>query len=412
MHERRILLLVYGTFQITTRAYEIGRTLKKAGYSIVVIGATREALPVTYPTKEQLDAIDISHVPLLTQVGPLTIIRLLLQLVRGDIGQKTQPMPTGRAPLRTLLNIFFFNLWVIRLGGKLKPDAIFCYGIPPLASAWGIAKRLHIPMVYDAAEGIFTIPTNLQERIQARSERIFAPRATAVVTVGERLKADLTAMGCKQVEIIGNWKRLEIYNPLGYDLITERQRLNIPEDQLIVSYIGLLFKHREIEPLLSAVAAMSDVHLVISGRGDLAEMVQEMARKAPNIHWLGWVEQDDLPRYAALSDVIYCCLSADAPTMYYAMPNKLFEALAAGRTILATRGVGEMSDFIEQTGCGYLVDAATPEALTEALSNLQDENRRKTIETAARKAGATYNWAVAEERLLKRYQDLIGLAQP
>src|SRR5690606_11374069 len=136
IHERRILLLVYGTFQITTRAYEIGRTLKKAGYRIVVIGAAREALSVTYPTKEQLDDIDISHVPLLTKAGPLTIMRLLLQLVRGDIGQKTQSMPTGRAPLRTLLNIFFFNLWVIRLGGKLKPDAIFCYGIPPLASAW------------------------------------------------------------------------------------------------------------------------------------------------------------------------------------------------------------------------------------------------------------------------------------
>jgi len=33
--------------------------------------------------------------------------------------------------------------------------------------------------------------------------------------------------------------------------------------------------------------------------------------------------------------------------MVYAMPNKLFEALAAGRVILATHGVGEMSDLIE-----------------------------------------------------------------
>ena len=53
-------------------------------------------------------------------------------------------------------------------------------------------------------------------------------------------------------------------------------------------------------------------------------------------------------------------------------PNKMFDALAAGRPVLINVP-GWLGETIDSNGCGYSVDSERPEALANALEKLADD---------------------------------------
>ena len=53
-------------------------------------------------------------------------------------------------------------------------------------------------------------------------------------------------------------------------------------------------------------------------------------------------------------------------------PNKMFDALAAGRPILINVP-GWLGETIESNGCGYSVDSEKPVALADKLEKLADD---------------------------------------
>lgn len=88
------------------------------------------------------------------------------------------------------------------------------------------------------------------------------------------------------------------------------------------------------------------------------------------------------------------------------MPNKLFEAFAAGKPIIAVRGIGEIGDILEQIPAGILLDAVTPETLKTAFQRLQDPQLVNQMRQQALYGRQLYNWSLAEERLLALYSQL------
>jgi len=65
-------------------------------------------------------------------------------------------------------------------------------------------------------------------------------------------------------------------------------------------------------------------------------------------------------------------LDLDVPRRRAAMPIKLFEYMAAGLPVIATR-VGQAADLIEELDCGIVVEAGDSDAYASAIQRLLDD---------------------------------------
>lgn len=376
--------------------------LMQAGYAVTVIGAARRA---GLPARDPQQAITLAPV-----VGRQTLVELLRSLGRwwrGDLGEVTT---APARPQTGLLDLVFFSLWCLRLGWRLPADVVHAHDLSPLPAAWLLARRHRARLVYDSHESAPDMYGGFKGRAMAWLERRFIRRPQVVLTVGDRLAAALRARGARRVEVVGNWKRLEDFTLPAEQMRAERQRLGLSDSGLVVCYLGGLQVDRLILPLLEAVARSPEVALLVAGRGELSDQVAEAAERHPNIRWLGWLDMTGLAFYTSLSDVVYYCLSgvADHGNNYYSAPNKLFEALAAGKPVIARRGVGEIGDILERTGAGLLLDEVTPETLRRAFEQLQQPAVRDRLAAAARAAREQYNWSAAADRLLGVYAELVN----
>lgn len=97
----------------------------------------------------------------------------------------------------------------------------------------------------------------------------------------------------------------------------------------------------------------------------------------------------------------------DLPRHRKAIPNKLFEYMAAGVPVVASN-LPYNKQFIQDTGCGYIADPSNPEDFAEKVlclienSELACEMSLKGIETF----NATFNWESEMKELFKLYDQL------
>ena len=408
MNKKRILHTTYGGVRHAPRVMHEGQSGADNGYDISVIGAPREPFD-PQPTTDTINGMTTCLIPLLTSARPSDIFQMLRRWLSADLGDNTIPMPHGRNKLRTGLNIILYNLWLLQLGSRLKSDLIHCHELWGLPASLILAKFRRIPLVYDVWDPHFLQYTSqLKNRLIGVVERFLSRRASAIITASGRMKSYFQDIGAKDVEYIGNWKRLSDYESIKLSKLNElRQGLDISDDTLVVSYIGLLFETREILPLLKAMELSPDVVLIIGGRGTYRQQVIDAARQLPNIRWLDWVDLADVPLYTRLSDVVYCCL-ADTPMAHVVVANKMFETFLAGKVMLATKGLGEMSEILEDTKTGFLIDDVTPEKIAQAFTVLQDRELLNQYKQNSLAIRDTYAWERGEQLLLNLYQRLLS----
>lgn len=390
---KHILMFVNNPARDDPRVMPEAISLVRAGYAVTVIGL---ALTPGLPTRSVMDGVNILLAPMGTPAG----------LLRGDPGETTTGLPKRRMHGLSMLLSY---LWVLRLALTVRADAVHSHDVVMLPVGWLYARLRRIPLVYDSHENHDFITGALRRRIFPRLERLLIRNADAVITVGERLAKALCERGAKRVVIIGNWKRLEDFEVDPAQVQRLREALKLNESRLTIAYIGTLAPNRKIRTLLEAVEQSPEVSLLIGGRGSEEAAVRAAAARTPRIHWLGWVSARDIPLYTYAADAVYCGLrSNETGQLYYAIANKLFEAFAAGRALIANRGVGEMGEMLERIPAAVLLDGITVENLKNAFAELQNPDRLKALQAVAFEARNDYNWSVGEARLKQLYADLIG----
>lgn len=407
MKKQRILHVTYGSVRHAPRLIHAGQSGAENGYEVHVIGAPREPFP-PQSTQEEINQMQAYLIPMLTRVHILDLLKSFKSWLSLDLGNETTSMPHGRNKLRTVLNIFFFNLWILRFGAKLKPDLVHCHELWGLPASLMLAKFRRVPIIYDVWDPYFLHHNLWRNRIVGSIERFLSRRADAIITASERMKKHFMVQGGKNVEYIGNWKRLSDYDSIEPAQIEElREKLEIPEDALIVSYIGLLYERREIPALLKAMELVDNVILLIGGRGTHRQLVVDTSQKLSNIRWLGWVDLADVPLYTKLSDVIYCCLKEDI-VAHYVVANKMFETFLAGKIMLATYGLGEMSETLENTETGYLIKENSSQVIANALTSLQNRDLLECYMENSIKIRDQYSWERGERLLHNLYSRLLN----
>ena len=241
-----------------------------------------------------------------------------------------------------------------------------------------------------------------------RTENFFLKRIDVLITVGEILREAFISRGAKHTCVVGNWKDPDKFIFPKEILEREKTSLKIPNGQLIVSFIANLGMERQLPQLINAVKDGREVFLIVGGDGPCKGIIEEAARKYSNIIFLGYVHPSKVPLYTALSDIIFYGFDSENPNSRFSAPNKLFEALAAGKAIV-TGDFGEIGKIVREAKCGVILKKFTATEIRESFLGLGSDGLRlnQLKKNALMCALQKYNWQNAKTTLLQEYRCLL-----
>lgn len=171
-----------------------------------------------------------------------------------------------------------------------------------------------------------------------------------------------------------------------------REELGIPQDHVVLAYVGRLERRKGVDILAEAFARLAPrlpyLHLILAGGdtetldGSAWEAVLRMSRAAgvdARVHWLGNVDSERLPDVYAASDALV------APSRMEPFGMVYLEAMACGLPVIGTLA-GGVPEIVQSERHGYLVLPGSVESLLVAMMALAtDEGRRRRMGREARR---------------------------
>jgi len=338
---------------------------------------------------------------------------------RGGVGVHRIRLPSthGRGTSQALLMPRIWSRYVTA-GRALRPDVVHAHDLDTLPAGHRLARSAGAALVFDAHESYpDMLAANVSPAVRwvtRRLERFLVPRTDLVVTVGDRLRAHYAAMGARDAVVVGNWRDAVETPERAPGDAPMRQAARGGTDaaphafatSVSICFIANLTAERRVEPLLEAVERVPDSALTIGGTGSAVAAVEAAAARCPRIRYLGPVPAEDVAGWTAASDAVYYGFDPANPNARFSAPNKLFEALAAGRPVITAR-FGEIGEIVAETGCGILVPDYTPDALAAAIRELRAPGRAETLRAAARRAAVRFTRRAADDALLTAYARIL-----
>jgi glycosyltransferase involved in cell wall biosynthesis len=322
----------------------------------------------------------------------------------------------GRGATQILFYVWLYAKMFWR-GCRTPFDVVHCHDLDTLPLGFVLGKLRRKPIVYDAHESFpdmleGSVPPAVQRGL-VRLENFLIRRIDLLITVGEKLRLHFAARGARQSVVVGNWKRLAEFSRTPEQVAEIRRQLGIPPDALVVVCITQLLKDRQLEELLRAAHTSGHVYLLVGGKGGLQGLVAQAAKTNRRVRFLGFLTGKLIADYTCAADVIYYGFDPKNPNARFSAPNKLYEALAAGRPLI-TGDFGEIADVVRDAKCGIVLAEYSVTGIQEAFTVLADRNvRQEMADNAARVGRASLNWEKGEEILYREYSTLLpGLREP
>ncbi len=312
--------------------------------------------------------------------------------------------------------IYLAGFWLRALPviRRLRPDVIHCHDLDTLPVGLFSAGRLRARLIFDAHENYPDMmvghlpPTAV--RVLRWLEHRLVPRCDLVITVGNRLAEHYRHMGARKVVVVGNWKDPADFKFPPDTISRTRRELGLPSGIIAICFVANLGPERRLEPLLAAVADDKRFACVIGGDGSQADVARQYAETNDNITYLGRVEPELVPLITAACDVVYYGFDETNPNAQWSAPNKLYEAIAAGKPVL-TGNFGEIGQTVREGGCGVIGDLCTKAGLTSALASLSKPGKLNDLGSRAVQAGRIYSRKQAIVILLNTYNSVAKSAQ-
>ena len=148
----------------------------------------------------------------------------------------------------------------------------------------------------------------------------------------------------------------------------ERDRLHIGHEDFVILFTGKFIDVKRPLDLLMAFekVRLSNAHLVLVGDGALKETMISYVRENAinNVHFIGFVNQTELPKYYAISDVLVLCSESETWGL------SVNEAMASGLPVVVSNGVGCADDLVREGKNGYIFPKGDTIALCKALEEV------------------------------------------
>ena len=154
-----------------------------------------------------------------------------------------------------------------------------------------------------------------------------------------------------------------------------REELGIKNDELVWLFAGKFETVKQPQLLIQAFIERKkeNEHLILVGNGHLENELKEKALRYLNIHFLPFQNQSKMPLVYLLGDVFL--LTSVSETWGLAIN----EAMAAGKSIIASTKVGCAIDLIQNGKNGFIFQSKNVESLKEAMNNITSQKQAQEM---------------------------------
>ena len=291
------------------------------------------------------------------------------------------------------------------------------------------AKELSIPLVHTMHTTARVKNFNLAEgespepmiRVQGETQVVQAADALIANTDAEAASLVTLYDACPDiVHVVTPGVNLHTFTP-GTGRSAARTAVDLPQDALVVSFVGRIQPHKGPEVLIRATHEMVKhspalrpkliVNIMGGASGANTEEVDRLKELAT---WLELddvvrfappVERESLPAWYRAADLI--CV----PSYSESFGLVALEAQACGTPAVAT-AVGGLRTAVADGFSGVLVDGHDPKAWSSVITRLlQEPQRRVLLSMGAIEHASHFGWDSTARGTLDIYDQVIGTAQ-
>lgn len=266
-----------------------------------------------------------------------------------------------------------FRSAVARLADEIatrQPDVVHAHGYD--ADYWAAATRWRHPSLFGERAVVFTqhgiVADTLWHKSKTVLDAVCMRAADGIIVCAEALAPRMSRWSPNSsVRYIANGVMLP--NPSERE--TARQRLGLPNPDLLIGYVGRLSPEKRPDRVLTLVAAARqtgiEVHAAIVGSGGLAADLRAMAKSLNIAEWVHFTGRIDNMGdvYGALDALV---LLSDTETT----SRVVIEAMGTRVPVIAS-SVGSVPELLGYGDAGHLVPRSDDAA---ALAALQDVVRQ------------------------------------
>lgn len=263
---------------------------------------------------------------------------------------------------------------------------------------WDAGTKAYVPVTGDC-----------QSRWRELEQRCLLEASAAITVCDSIADAMATELGRgRRPYVIRNIPKFDTEPTRHYAPL--KLQLGIPEDRFVVLYQGGLGPTRYLEPIIRALAYESRFVFVVRGP-DVDRFAPHYRSVVPagagkRLILAEGVPSRDVVAAARGADVGIWTLEALCRNFAYALPNKLFEYIAAGLPILAAN-YPESRKLVELYELGETFDPDDPRSIAAAIGALIDDPARTRRFAANTKTALSSLDAAAEwDKLVAIYDSL------
>lgn len=270
------------------------------------------------------------------------------------------------------------------LESKIEGDVL--YVCEPMQASLGIALRhqrrtgkpivLHIVDLEYIFPLIHSVPATIRQlllgwlRVDGIYDRLWAHRqarkADAVFVVSTNLRRKYGG------EILYHGCDTEVFHPSRYNRAEIREELGVAAEEKLAVFAGSALPHKGIGHIVRALAELDLPHLkmLFVGASPIPAYYEELLRiGGDRIIAVGQQPHHLMPRFLACGDYVVLP-QRDTIVARHQVPQKIFEAMAMGKTVIGT-AVGDIPLLLDD-GCGIVIAPEDESALQRALRRVYE----------------------------------------
>ena len=288
------------------------------------------------------------------------------------------------------------------------------------------AKELGIPLVHTMHTMARVKNLNLAEG-ETPEPMIRVQGETQVVAAADALIANTDAEGASLVSLYDACPDIVHVVSPGVDLYTftagagrsaARTEVGLPQDALVISFVGRIQPHKGPEVLIRATSELVKHSPLLRHKlivnvigGASGANTEEVDRLKELSSWLGIddvvrfappVSRTDLPQWYRAADLVV------VPSYSESFGLVALEAQACGTPVVAT-AVGGLRTAVADGISGVLVDGHDPKAWSSVIARLlQEPQRRVLLSMGAIEHASHFGWDATARGTLDIYDQVIG----
>lgn len=205
-------------------------------------------------------------------------------------------------------------------------------------------------------------------------EKTIYRNAEHVVALSPGMKDGVVKYISKErTSMIPNMAKINEFWPREKDRSLVKQ-LGLKPNSFKVIHFGALGMANGADYIVEAANLLKDhseIEFVFAGGGSTENELKEKCNtlELTNVHFLGRFPMREISEIVNFCDISLVSF-LDIPVLYTNSPNKLFDSLSAGKSIIVNSN-GWTRELVETEHCGYFVDPKNPQELADKIVFLQ-----------------------------------------